>query len=179
MLYFEQNITCSSRLGLTYQVDPSSSFHPLINRQDTAVFSDLLTSYSVFVSPTIFLIAFVPSPTSFFLCFCSCFQCISHNQTYGYFIIKYAAYQQVPGLMEDMYCLLMFVTCCFHLFLSSVSCFSSRYFLVPQIFKELCSSSSYSFHFRHLSLNDIMKEVISSQNMKIQLAFLRRTLFIL
>ena len=36
---------------------------------------------------------------------------------------------------------------------------------VFQIIKELCSSSSYSFHFRHLSFIGIMKEAISSQNM--------------
>ena len=36
---------------------------------------------------------------------------------------------------------------------------------VSQIIKELCSSSSYSFHFCHLSFNAIVKKVISSQNM--------------
>ena len=36
---------------------------------------------------------------------------------------------------------------------------------VSQIIKELCSSSSYSFHSCHLSFNGIMKEAISSQNM--------------
>jgi hypothetical protein len=36
-----------------------SSFHPLINKFDTAGFSDLLTSYSIhFVLPTIFPISF-------------------------------------------------------------------------------------------------------------------------
>ena len=33
---------------------------------------------------------------------------------------------------------------------------------VSQIVKELCSSSSYSFHLHHLSFNGIMKETISS-----------------
>ena len=41
---------------------------------------------------------------------------------------------------------------------------------VLQIIKEMCSSSSYSFHFRHLSFNGIMK-TISSQNMTSQIAF--------
>ena len=38
-------------------------------------------------------------------------------------------------------------------------------YFISQIIMELCSSSSYSFHFRHLSFNGIMKEAISSQNM--------------
>ena len=51
------------------------------------------------------------------------------------------------------------------------SCFDVQLLpLAPNIFsqliKELCSSSSsYSFHFRHLSFNGIMKEAISSQNL--------------
>ena len=48
---------------------------------------------------------------------------------------------------------------------------------VSQIIKELCSSSSYSFYFRHLLFNGIMKEAISSQNMNNQLAFLRGIIF--
>ena len=36
---------------------------------------------------------------------------------------------------------------------------------VSQIIQESYSSSSYSFHFRHLSFNGIIKEAISSQNM--------------
>ena len=35
---------------------------------------------------------------------------------------------------------------------------------VPQIIKELYSSSTSSYHFRHLSFNGIVKEAISSQN---------------
>ena len=42
---------------------------------------------------------------------------------------------------------------------------------VSQIFKELCSSSSYSLHFRHLSFNDIKKKAVSSQNMAIPFYF--------
>ena len=38
---------------------PSSTFHPVINRLDTAGFSDLL-AYSIFVLPTIFLSTFIP-----------------------------------------------------------------------------------------------------------------------
>ena len=50
---------------------------------------------------------------------------------------------------------------------------------VSQIIKELhcSSSSSYSFNFRHLSFNGIMKEAVSSQNMTDPIIFLRRILF--
>ena len=47
----------------------------------------------------------------------------------------------------------------FYFFLQLQICSS-----VSQIIKELCSSSSYSFHIRHLSF-DIMKKAIPSQNM--------------
>ena len=43
-------------------------------------------------------------------------------------IIKYAAYQQVQGLMEDTHVQLM--NCRLHLFLSSASSFSSQYLLL-------------------------------------------------
>ena len=42
---------------------------------------------------------------------------------------------------------------------------------VSQIFQELFSSFSFSFHFRHLSFNGIMKEAISSQNMTDPIGF--------
>ena len=54
-------------------------------------------------------------------------------------------------LMEDTYVLL--INCRFHLFRSSAFSISSQ-LSVSQIIKELCSSSSYSFQFRHLSFND-------------------------
>ena len=57
------------------------------------------------------------------------------------------------------------INCHFHLFRSSASYFSSQYLLLFLKSKELCSSSSYSFHFRYLSFNDIMMEAISPQNM--------------
>ena len=52
---------------------------------------------------------------------------------------------------------------CFSIFsfLIQLPIFSS----VSQISKELCSSSSQSFHFRHFSFNVIMKKAISSQYM--------------
>ena len=78
---------------------------------------------------------------------------------------------QVHGLMEDMYLFLPYVrliNCRFYLFRSSASSFSSQYL---QIIKDLCSSSSYSFHFRHFSFNGIMKEAISSQNLTNPIGF--------
>ena len=53
---------------------------------------------------------------------------------------------------------------------SSISIFSLLLYLpisssVSPIIKDLCSSSSYSFHFHHLSFNGITKEAIPSQNM--------------
>ena len=56
-----------------------------------------------------------------------------------------------------------FINCRFHLFLSSAS--SLAPYMCSQIIKELCSSSSYSFHFRHLSFNVIIKKAILYQNM--------------
>ena len=42
---------------------------------------------------------------------------------------------------------------------------------VSQIIKELCSSSSYSLHYHHLSFNCIMTEAISSENMTNSIVF--------
>ena len=47
----------------------------------------------------------------------------------------------------------------------AASSFISQYLLVSPINKELCYSSSYSFHFYHLFSNGIVKMAISSQNM--------------
>ena len=48
---------------------------------------------------------------------------------------------------------------------------------VSQIMKELCFSSSYSFHFRHLSFNGIMKKAISSQNITNPIDFSPQDIF--
>ena len=64
------------------------------------------------------------------------------------------------------------INCYFHIFLI----FSFLLQLpisssVPQIIKELSSSSSYSFHSRHLSFKCMTKKAISSQNITNQIDF--------
>ena len=70
------------------------------------------------------------------------------------------------------------INCCFpHISISGFLLYFLISSYVSQIIKELCSFSTYSFHFHHLSFNGITQEAISPQNMIIQLAFLCRILF--
>ena len=78
-------------------------------------------------------------------------------------IIKYVAYWQVQGLIEDTYARL--INCRLHLFRSSASSFSSQYLLLFLKSSRTCVLLLPTpFYFRHLSFNGIMKEAISSQN---------------
>ena len=71
--------------------------------------------------------------------------------------------------MEDTYVRL--INYSFHIFRSAAFLQVPISSSVSQIIQELCCSSSYSFHFRHMSFNGIMKEVISSQNMTDPIGF--------
>ena len=85
--------------------------------------------------------------------------------------------------MEDFLPYVRLIKRRFNLFRSSASSFSFQYLILFLKFSRSCVlssssfSSSYSFHFRHLILNGIMKEATSSQVWPILLAFLRTILF--
>ena len=65
----------------------------------------------------------------------------------------------------------------FQLFRSSASFFSSQYLLLFRKSLRNCFSSSYSFHFRHLFFNGIIKKAISCKITTNSIGFSRQILF--